>query len=228
MALEHVDGCLRVRGTLPSTRGSFLWAEGGIFKYFNGLACRPPGQPKNAKVHNWLWLNQWTGLRLRKTPVRNCFTTVRPGFVLLVGGSSIGTPMARGRKSEASLTVVPLVPGGGRPPAPRDLDRRERRVWCAVVGALPAPSHQLAARFYGQAVICERREARLRELRAQGQDDSEEADALAALHGTSAKALGQLLGLLRATPRSRVVSRAAGPKVEETPQARPWEIQARG
>lgn len=141
--------------------------------------------------------------------------------------------MARGRKSEASLTVVPLVPGQGRPPAPRDLDRRERRVWCAVVGALPAhwldPAGQLVLRrLVAQAVICERREARLRELRAQGQDGSEEADALAALHGTSAKALGQLLGLLRATPRSRVVSRDAGPKVEETPQARPWEIQARG
>jgi hypothetical protein len=68
----------------------------------------------------------------------------------------------------------------------------------------------------------------LRELRAHGQDGSEEADALAALHSASAKTLGQLLGLLRATPRSRVVSRDAGPKVDEAPQARPWEIQARG
>ena len=141
--------------------------------------------------------------------------------------------MARGRKSEASLTVVPLLPGQGRPPAPRDLDRRERRVWRAVVGALPAhwldpAGQQVLRRLVAQAVICERREVRLRELRAQGQDGSEEADALAALHSASAKTLGQLLGLLRATPRSRVVSRDAGPKVEEAPKSRPWEIQARG
>ena len=138
--------------------------------------------------------------------------------------------MARGRKSEASLTVVPLLPGQGRPPAPRDLDRRERRVWRAVVGALPAhwldpAGQQVLRRLVAQAVICERREARLRELRAQGQDGSEEADALATLHSTSAKTLGQLLGLLRATPRSRVVSRDAGPKVEEAPKSRPWEIK---
>ena len=60
------------------------------------------------------------------------------------------TPMARGRKSEASLTVVALLPGQGRPPAPRDLDRRERRVWRAVVDALPAhwldPAGQQALR----------------------------------------------------------------------------------
>jgi hypothetical protein len=83
-------------------------------------------------------------------------------------------------------------------------------------------------RLVAQAVICERREVRLRELRAHGQDGSEEADALAALHSASAKTLGQLLGLLRATPRSRVVSRDAGPKVDEAPKSRPWEIQARG
>ena len=103
--------------------------------------------------------------------------------------------MARGRKSEASLTVVPLLPGQGRPPAPRDLDRRERRVWRAVVGALPAhwldlAGQQVLRRLVAQAVICERREVRLRELRAQGQDGSEEADALATLHSTSAKIWG--------------------------------------
>jgi hypothetical protein len=32
---------------------------------------------------------------------------------------------------------------------------------------------------------------------------------------------------LRATPRSRVISRNAGVKVEEAPRARPWEIKAK-
>jgi hypothetical protein len=30
---------------------------------------------------------------------------------------------------------------------------------------------------------------------------------------------------LRATPRSRTVSRAAGPRVLQTPEWRPWEIR---
>ena len=51
--------------------------------------------------------------------------------------------------------------------------------------------------------------------------------ALAALHGVSAKTVAYLLGQLRATPRSRIVSRAAGPEVEHASKFRPWEIKAR-
>jgi hypothetical protein len=64
-------------------------------------------------------------------------------------------------------------------------------------------------------------------MRAQDQDGGEDADALAALHGVSAKTVAYLLGQLRATPRSRVVSRAAGPQIEQAPKLRPWEIKAR-
>ncbi len=46
--------------------------------------------------------------------------------------------MARGRKSEASLTVIPVVPGQGRPEPPESLDTLERRIWRDVVAALPA------------------------------------------------------------------------------------------
>jgi hypothetical protein len=51
-----------------------------------------------------------------------------------------------------------------------------------------------------QAAISERREARLRSMRAQDRDGGEDADALATLHGVSAKAVAYLLGQLRATP----------------------------
>jgi hypothetical protein len=102
-----------------------------------------------------------------------------------------------------------------------------------VVDALPAhwldpAGQQVLRRLVAQAVIAERREARLREFRAQGQDGSEDAAALAAAHGATAKTVAYLLGQLRATPRSRVVSRAAGPEVEQAPKSRLWEIQARG
>ena len=64
------------------------------------------------------------------------------------------------------------------------------------------------------------------DLWAQGKDDGEDADTLAALHGVSAKIVAYLLGQLRATPRSRMVSRAAGPEVEGAPKFRPWDIRA--
>ena len=139
--------------------------------------------------------------------------------------------MPRGRQSAAALSVVPLIPGQGRPPPPAGLDRLERRIWRDVVDALPAhwldPAGQLVLRrLVAQAAIAERREARLRQLRAQGKDDGEDADTLAALHGVSAKIVAYLLGQLRATPRSRIVSRAAGPEVEGAPKFRPWDIRA--
>lgn len=140
--------------------------------------------------------------------------------------------MPRGRKSAASLSVVPLVPWQGRPEPPAGLDSLEQRIWRDVVDALPAHWLDLAGqiilrRLVAQAAISERREARLRQLRAQDQDVGEDADALAALHGVSAKTVAYLLGQLRATPRSRIVSRAAGSQFEQTPKWRPWEIKAR-
>ena len=140
--------------------------------------------------------------------------------------------MPRGRKPAASLSVVPLVPGQGRPEPPASLDALERQIWRDVVNALPAHWLDLAGqlllrRLVAQAAISERREARLRQLRAQDEDGGEDADALAASHGVSSKTMAYLLGQLRATPRSRMVARAAGPPFEQTPKSRPWEIKAR-
>ena len=138
--------------------------------------------------------------------------------------------MSRGRKS--ALSVVPQVPGEGRPKPPASLDALERRIWRDVVDALPAhwldPAGQLILRrLVAQAAIAERRERRLRALRAVDQDAGEDAAELATLHGVSSKLVAYLLGQLRATPRSRVLSRAAGPQLEQAPRSRPWEIKAR-
>ena len=140
--------------------------------------------------------------------------------------------MPRGRKSAASLAVVAVVPGQGRPEPPVSLDALEQQIWRDVVDALPAHWLDLAGqlilrRLVAQGAIAERRETRLRQLRAQDRDGGEDADALAAQHGASAKTVAYLLGQLRATPRSRVVSRAAGPQIEQAPKSRPWEIKAR-
>jgi hypothetical protein len=140
--------------------------------------------------------------------------------------------MPRGRKSAASLSVVPLVPGQGRPEPPKGLDKWERRIWREVVDALPAhwvdPAGQLLLqRLVAQAAVAERRELRLRQLRAQDLDGTEEAAALATEHGITAKIVAHLLTQLRATPRSRMVSRAAAAQVGDgAPRLRPWDIKA--
>ena len=141
--------------------------------------------------------------------------------------------MSRGRKSAASLTVVPVVPGQGRPAPPSALDAVEKRIWRDVVGCLPdhwidGAGEQVLRRLCTQAAMAERVEHRLRELRQQHIDqDGEIVRELEVNHRATAKIVGQLLGLLRATPRSRVVSRAAGPKLDEVPTTKPWDLRAR-
>src|SRR5262249_60079406 len=102
--------------------------------------------------------------------------------------------MPRGRKSASSLTVLPLVPGQGRPEPPADLDSLEQRVWREVTTALPAhwldPAGQLVLRrLAAQVAVTERQEARLRQLRADGQDDTQVAAKLAPFHGPLAQPL---------------------------------------
>jgi hypothetical protein len=101
-----------------------------------------------------------------------------------------------------------------------------------VVEALPghwldSAGQVILRRLVAQAAVSERQEFRLRQLRAQQQDDGEEAGALAAQHGVVAKNVAYLLSQLRATPRSRTVSRAAGPQIEQASDSRPWEIRAK-
>ncbi|HVI67868.1 MAG TPA: hypothetical protein VM910_35605 [Bradyrhizobium sp.] len=136
------------------------------------------------------------------------------------------------RRSAASLGVVPVLPGRGRPEPPEDLDELEQRIWREVVDALPGhwldtAGQVILRRLVAQAAVSERQELRLRQLRAQQQDDGEEAGALAAQHGVVAKNVAYLLSQLRATPRSRVVPRAAGSRLEQAPDSRPWEIKAK-
>ena len=134
------------------------------------------------------------------------------------------------RKSVSSFSVVPLVPGRGRPQPPADLDALESRIWREVVGALPghwldAAGQLILRRLAAQAAVSERQETRLRQLRAQGEDVNEEATILARQHGVMAKNVAYLLTQLRATPRAQLRSRAAGSRAEQAPEARPWEIR---
>ena len=138
----------------------------------------------------------------------------------------------RGRKSPAALRVLPFVPGqGGRPPPPPELDAVEARIWRAIVDALPAfwidpAGEQVLRSIAALGAMQERREARLRALRASGQDIGKEVDELAAAHRVATKVLADLLCELRATPRSRFTARASAPAIADTPRLKPWEIRS--
>ena len=136
--------------------------------------------------------------------------------------------MARGRKSGVSMAVVPATLAGARPAPPAELDPAEQRIWKAIVGALPptwldAAAQQVLIRAVAQAAICERQEARLRALRCQPNADDDGFTALAATHAAASKSLANLLGVLRATPRARMVPRGATRQIALVPRVRPWE-----
>ena len=131
----------------------------------------------------------------------------------------------------STLAVAPVIPGQGRPEPPPDLDELEQSIWRAVIDALPAhwvdkAGEIVLRRLVAQAAVAERRELRLRGLRATGRDIGEDADALVTAHGVGAKMVTYLLGQLRATPKARERSRAAEPAVNRAAKFRPWEIWA--
>src|SRR6516164_5326647 len=143
-------------------------------------------------------------------------------------------PRGRNRSPAALSTVSVLVPGAGRPEPPPELDASEAKAWREVITALPAhwvdPAGQLILlRLAAQAAVAARLEEQMRQMRADGLDASKEAKVLAARHTLAAKSIADLLGQLRATPKSRTVPRAAGPRVlQGAPELRPWEIKSGG
>jgi hypothetical protein len=129
-----------------------------------------------------------------------------------------------------SVELTPLLPAAGRPEPPADLDPAEAQAWVDIVDASPVhwidPAGQLLLRgIVAQVAIARRQEARLRRLQA-GSNDDADADGLAIAHAQVMKGIGQLLTHLRATPRSRMQSRAAGVDFTRSTSERPWEYRA--
>ena len=141
--------------------------------------------------------------------------------------------MSRGRKSVNALSVVPVIPGQGRPEPPRALDKAERAVWRAIVGAMPpnwlgSECQPVLRRLCAQVVVSEGLEEQLRRVRADGSADSERAARLAEAHREAARAVNQLSQSLRLTPKSRWSARTSETEIGHAAKERPWEIRARG
>ena len=104
----------------------------------------------------------------------------------------------------------------------------ERDRWGSASDWLDPAAQQVLVRAVAQAGVCESLEAKLRELRRQPNPDLEAIGGLAAQHAASAKALVHLLGVLRATPRARMVPRGASRQLAQVPRVRPWEEASDG
>ena len=139
------------------------------------------------------------------------------------------------RRSVADLSIVPLLPGKGRPEPPKALDQIEARAWNDVIDALPDrwldPAGQLVLRrTVTQVAIAERLEERLRRLALMDDDPEalEAEKAIAAMHRETAKAVIAGLTVLQgdaAKPdgcarRQIRFERGAG-------ALRPWDIVAK-
>jgi hypothetical protein len=166
-------------------------------------------------------------------PGRSHFNGLSGGF--FVFGQVVVGSGAMPRRCAADLSLVPMLPGRGRPAPPKALDQIEARAWNDIVDALPsqwidAAAQMVLRRLVCQIAIAERVEARLRDL-AMRDDDPEALEAeqvLAAMHRETAKSVVHGLTALRATPRSRMAAREGRSKFERGAGAfRPWEIVAR-
>ena len=138
----------------------------------------------------------------------------------------------RPRKPRAgAVELTPMLPSAGRPEPPSDLDPIEAQAWVDIVDALPTHWIDTAGQILlrgicVQVAIAHRQEARLRRLQA-GSNDDADADGLALAHGQRLKGIAQLLTHLRATPRSRLSSRAAGADFTSNTSEKPWEYRAK-
>jgi hypothetical protein len=138
------------------------------------------------------------------------------------------------RRSAADISIVPMLPGKGRPEPPAELDQAEARAWRDVIDALPgqwvdAASQLVLRRVAAQIAVAERLEDRLRRLGEMPTDPEalEAEKAVAAMHRETAKAIIHGLTALRATPRSRMAAREGRSRFERgAPSFRPWDIVA--
>jgi hypothetical protein len=139
------------------------------------------------------------------------------------------------RKSAASAEITALLPGAGRLEPPSDLAPAEARAWRDIADALPGHwidpggGQAILRRVVAQVALAEHVEGRIRELLAGGVPEAKELASLTLTHSTLAKSIALLLGVLRATPKSRLTPRDASQALtpsRRSPATRPWEVRA--
>ena len=128
----------------------------------------------------------------------------------------------RGRKSAASLSIVPVT-GIQRPEPPGGFTTEEADVWRATVRAMKPnwfgpETHPLLSSYVFCAVICADLQARLRGMTLDHPDSSE----LRKWHRAETKLLMALARSLRLTPRSNRLGNDG--RASDRFHRKPWEL----
>ena len=132
----------------------------------------------------------------------------------------------RGRKLP-HLTVIPKIPGQGRP-EPEDLPAAEAKVWRRIVDAMPAhwfgaENQPLLRCLCSMIATSEALAAGI--VKARTASDWNMVSKLTRIHERTSRCAADLSARLRLTPRSKTsVERAANLRQAPPPSVRPWEI----
>ena len=137
----------------------------------------------------------------------------------------------RGRKSAASLSVVPVLPGQQRPEAPDELTKEEAEEWRAIVGRLPADwfpreTHAQLTNYCRHVVKARMIAGLLREFEPEWTATDEglhRFDKLTHMAQRESAAIASLGTKMRLTQQTRVREQTATRRLEAHVAAKPWE-----
>jgi hypothetical protein len=135
--------------------------------------------------------------------------------------------MVSGRKP-THLTVVPVLPGEGRPEPPLYLGREEAEVWRSVVARMPADWFRTSEHLL--QLLCTHtataRALAAARSQARGRKDWITFKRLSAMLEREGQCMARLSSVLRLCPRSRTSSEmAANHKARIVPEQKPWGRQ---
>jgi hypothetical protein len=133
--------------------------------------------------------------------------------------------MPSGRKP-ANLMVMPLVPGAGRPDAPRGMPKEQADIWRALVSAQPdhhfRTSQDLLRLLCSRTVTARKLEAARR--KAEAARDWLLVKRLGLALESEEKAMTRLSGVLRLCPRSKLSGEWRSPQhPQHSLVKKPWE-----
>jgi hypothetical protein len=129
-------------------------------------------------------------------------------------------PEKHGPKGVTELSVVPLLPGSGRPPAPDDLTKPEADTWRSVVDAMPLrwfgrEQYDLLRGYCAHAVMQNELIAR---WRLNGYSEE-----LGKMLERETASVIKLARQLRLTKMTRQHAHRDEPSIRNTPKKRLWE-----
>jgi hypothetical protein len=133
--------------------------------------------------------------------------------------------MPSGRKP-ANLTLVPILPGQGRPPAPAGMPKEQAAIWDFMVSAMP--DHHFRTSSDLLRLLCARtvsaRKLSAARSKAEAAKDWILVRRLGSMLEAEEKAMSRLSGVLRLCPRSKLSGQWRSPQhPQHSLTKKPWD-----